>query len=891
MAYSMSPGGRRNLRAMARTKRLTSERAMRATAIAAWLWNPATNGVSFSAEWRDILALPSGNRLGASLKFLLQRLREMDRILLKSHLEELAVGTKRTIDMAVRARRFDNTWAWILIRGALDADRSAADMWRGVKETNGDRLVVGTAVEVSRLRLDKRFFPASLDDTETTYQALLEHSPNNIIRFDRELFPLYMNPAVKNFIACPLEELGAKKVAELGTSATDLEFVQTHVERVFATGAVSQERRSIITPNGMIVGDFTFWPEFDARGDVRSVISMQQDLTAEVRREKEAHTNELRFAALYQLTQMNDAPEDEVVRFVVEKIAELTGSEHSHLHILPDSLMGRGDIVWSQSHMRLFSEEQLRAPDPSLIRTEFGMDTSENEPVKPLFQNRPVTDSKHLFFRGKLAINRFLCAPALEGGKVMCLAAVYNKRTDYTAADMRQLETFINGAWLVLRRRRYIEQLKKAKEGAELANKVKNRFLATVSHELRTPLNGMLSMLQLLELSPLTPEQREYAQSAATTGQTLLRIISDILDYSKMESGRLELEIKPFDVKETITSAVELFQNAAARKGLALKLTLVGAFPLRVLGDEARIRQIVFNLVGNALKFTEEGEIDVFCEARPEREERITLRLTVRDTGIGIPVGMQNRVFEAFTQVDGSSTRKHQGSGLGLGIVRQLTRIMGGSINLLSSPGTGTLIECVLPLAVERPKAGLAEKEQDVMADVMPQCPPLTVLVAEDDTVSRHAMRLFLEKLGHRAVCVTNGREALEALRLYPFDCFISDVLMPELDGLEVTRHIRKGLAEGFEPSDAVRDLVAMSIPAHLRPEGLRRIPRDLPIVAVSAHAMKGDREYFLEHGMDYYLSKPMRIHDLAATLVCVSKSERAGAEPACEAPEGLTPP
>ncbi len=660
--------------------RLRPRRCTRAGTAACWSWDVATGAASFAPEWREILALPPGTRQGKTLDYLLSRMRRADRELAGKMCAAMADGHKDALDLAVRLRRFDNTWAWILLRGGLDKTGDAPGVFSGV------------GMEVSRLRLDKRFFPPSRDDSQTTYHSLLEHSPHNIIRFDRELFPLYVNPAVTTFIPFAPEELGDKKVAEIGTDAADLAFIQAHVERVYASGEVVKARRSITTSTGARVGDFTFWPEFDRHGKVRSVISMQQDSTAEVRREKEAQANEMRVSALYRLTQMDDAPEEEVLRFVVEKIAALTRSAYSHLHMFPGGLDRKGYIIWSKSHLALLTEEELSEPDPALIRSEYGLSLDCPEPTTPIFVNGTVTNSSNIFFRKRLPITRFLAAPALEDGRSMCLAAVYNKDEEYTEADMRQLQTFISGAWLILRRRRHVEELRKAKESAEFANKVKDRFLANVSHELRTPLNGMLSMLQLLELSPLSREQEEYARNAATTGQTLLRIISDILDYSKMESGKLELDKNPFDFRESLVSTVNLFRAEARRKGLDLRLTTVGEYPSLVHGDEARVRQILFNLIGNALKFTERGEIEVFCEARPEGGDTVRMLFSVRDTGIGIPVAMQNKVFDAFTQVDGSSTRKHQGSGLGLGIARLLSKAMGGSITLQSAPGQGTLV-------------------------------------------------------------------------------------------------------------------------------------------------------------------------------------------------------
>lgn len=833
---------------------LDPKRSVRAGKAAVWAWDIRTGAASFAREWRDILALPAGQRQGRTMEYLFSRMRRSDCDILRTQCAEIADGTMHSLDIAVRMRRADNTWAWVLLRGETGNEEADACVFAGI------------GMEISRLRLDKRFFPPFLDDFHTTCHTLPDHSPNNIIRFDRERFPLHTNPTVSTDSPGAPEGPGSKKAADGGMAVQDIGFLQAHVERVFESGEVIRARHPIVTETGALVADFSFWPEFDETGAVRSVLALQQDLTAKVKREDEAQTNEMRFSSLYQLTQMDDAPEEEVLRFFVEKIAELTGSRYSHLHMLPDALDPRGSIVWSASHAAFMSNGEFDTPDPVLVRTEFGFDIeTAPEPTTPVLRNVGVSDSSGVFFGGRLPITRYLCAPAMQGGRPMCVAAVYNKDDDYTKEDMRQLQLFISGAWLVLRRRRHMAELTAAKESAELANKVKDRFLANVSHELRTPLNGMLSMLQLLEMTPLATDQTEYAKSATVTGQTLLRIISDILDFSKMESGKLELDKNPFNFKGCLLAVVGLFRVAAKKKGLKLMLTTMGDYPSLVHGDEARIRQILFNLVGNALKFTERGEIEVFCEARHMSDGLITTYLTVRDTGIGIPLEMQTKVFDAFIQVDGSSTRRHQGAGLGLGIVRQLVEAMGGAITLKSTPGQGTTVECALPFTMVPEDLAVGAATPPVDA-ALPDCPALTILVAEDDTVSRHAMRLFLQKLGHRAVCVTNGREALEALRLYSFDCLISDVLMPEMDGLEATRRIREG--DCLDPSPEVRTIVSSFLQAGEVATDPLPIPRDIPIVAISAHAMKGDREHFLDQGMDYYLSKPAKLKDLAAVLL-----------------------
>ena len=581
-----------------------------------------------------------------------------------------------------------------------------------------------------------------------------------------------------------------------------------------------------------------------------------------------ADTREMSLTALHQLTRMTTASEGDIVRFVLEKIAVLTGSPYSHMHILPGSLHNEGRIFWSAKHYDLFSRSDLAASDPECVLGEFGLSPqSADEPVKPVLRNNPVRRAKGLLFQNRLPVSRFLCVPTHEDGNNVCFALVYNKPSEYIPEDIRLLETFCNAAWLMLRRIRDEKQLREARENAEKANAVKDRFLANISHELRTPLNGMQTMLQLLEMTPLSPEQREYAGRASLTGKTLLCMISDILDYTRMEFGIFELECAPFNMRDTLVSSVSLFRAEAEAKKIRLELDTQGTFPPLVFGDEARVRQIIFNLIGNALKFTEQGAIRVTCAAAYQSDGTVRVTLAVHDTGIGIPRDLQKKVFQAFVQVDTSTTRKYQGPGLGLGIARHLTEHMNGSIRLESTPGQGTSVICHLPFAttcsVAPPQSAACGKKTAEPSGR----PSLTAIVAEDDAVSRLAIRLFLERLGHRVVCTANGREALEALRAYPFDCLITDVLMPEMDGLEVTRHIRNNDLGTVIPSREVISIVAEALPNETIGARLHDVPRDLPIIAVSAHAMKGDREDFFEKGVDYYLPKPMSLKDLDAML------------------------
>jgi CheY-like chemotaxis protein len=376
-------------------------------------------------------------------------------------------------------------------------------------------------------------------------------------------------------------------------------------------------------------------------------------------------------------------------------------------------------------------------------------------------------------------------------------------------------------------------------------------------------------MLQIMAASDLTPELRGYVRNAGLTGRTLLRIISDILDFSRLQTNAPPLDIAPFDLRQTLTSTLEIFRDEAEKKGLTLDCVLEGAFPPLLRGDEARIRQILFNLLGNSLKFTLRGTIRLRCAVSPHTEEgKIRLHLSVSDTGIGIPREMQATVFDAFTQISTTGVRKRQGTGLGLGIVRLLATQMGGSVSLESLPGKGTTVYCALCLETGESLVP-SGREEPRPEEEREKTPPLAILVAEDDQVSQIALRIFLQRLGHAVFCVEDGRQALEALLLYPFDCLISDVLMPEMGGLELTRRIRRGLRGDVTPRPALREALPGDLPARGEPPG--SIPADLPIISASAHAMHGDREHFLRAGMDFYLSKPLDVAELKRVLACVA--------------------
>ncbi len=441
------------------------------------------------------------------------------------------------------------------------------------------------------------------------------------------------------------------------------------------------------------------------------------------------------------------------------------------------------------------------------------------------------------------------------GDEIEDLGKSFNRMIDELQRSNREIQQHRD--LLEERIRQRTEELENAMRTAVAASQAKSEFLANMSHELRTPMNGLLGMLDVVLDSPLAAEQRDHLETAQHSAYSLLALLNDILDLSKIEAGRMMIEKIPFNVRTVLDDCVKSYQPRALQKGVSLYFEMDAASPSNVIGDPLRLRQIVTNLLSNAIKFTAQGFVAVSVRTEPieARPGCARFKVEVRDTGTGIDSEKLNSIFEKFTQADGSITRKYGGTGLGLAITKRLTELQDGNVTVESALGSGSRFTISLPYEIV-PEAAPSEAPAASLAPAAEPSGPARILLVEDNVVNQKVVLAVLRKKKFHIDVAGDGREALSIMETSPpYDLILMDVQMPVLDGLETTRLIRK------EPRWAT-----------------------LPILAMTAHAMTGDRERCLQAGMNYYISKPIQPAHLIATITQALASHPA--EPVPSAPE-----
>lgn len=440
---------------------------------------------------------------------------------------------------------------------------------------------------------------------------------------------------------------------------------------------------------------------------------------------------------------------------------------------------------------------------------------------------------------------------AFESGKVETLEYEFGQGDSKEYFEGRVVKLDDNRVLVISRnitaRKRLEVELRKAKDAAESAAQAKSNFLATMSHEIRTPMNGVVGMISLLAETEMNEEQKEFVETIQASSDTLLRIINDILDYSRIESGKLAFEESLFYLKKVIDDSLGLIKFEAQRKGIILNSVIDEDVPNFIRTDRGRLRQILLNLLSNAVKFTEHGSIILSVKVERMTDKYVTLIFKIKDTGIGIPQDKLQTLFKEFTQVDSSHTRKFGGTGLGLAIVKRLVKMLNGKVQVESDLGVGSAFTFTIKaklaskVPTEEPTdSNMSSKEDDYVGEKF----PLRILMAEDNSINRKLTALFLERMGYVADMAVDGLEVMQFIKKNTYDVILLDIAMPEMDGYQVVGMIR-------------------DMELEVQPQ----------VIGVSANAFKGDIEKGLESGLDHYLVKPLKFVDLKEKLMDAYKA------------------
>jgi len=834
------------------------EMAQSAARAGTWNWDVTTGQIEWSRNLFEIFGIDSRENM-ASFESWNSVLHPEDRDAANSRIDQ-ALKEQKGLNSEYRIIRPDGEIRWInaLGEGVYDEEGHAVQM-RGICIDITERKQVETELNESEALL-RNFF-----NSPGVMRGIVD------VIADDDVLHVADNEVTASFLNLTSEEMRNKRGSELGEPPEVLRTWVNHYRHSLRTGKpVSFEYYDPRGGNAWLSATVSYLgtnqeglPRFTYLiADVTQRKKAEEELQ-EAKEELEAVAEELRQQNDELLRTQLELQESEekyrelvqnansiILKFGVDgKISFFNEYGQSFFGYSEEEILGRDVMVLvPQTQSDGKSLENL-AENILLYPEDFAEIINENalksgERVWISWRNRAIKDSKGRVM-GNQAIGQDITARKRAEDELRRaredLELEVEKRTAELSASKEELQAINEELQTELVQHQKLEdELIEAKEKAEAAAAAKAAFLANMSHELRTPMNAVIGFTSLLLDESLPSEHKECVEGIRAGGEAMMAVINEILEFSRTEKEKIELEKRPFSLKHCIESSFDMVASQAGQKGLNLSYTISYGTPDGIIGDHGRLRQILVNLLGNAVKFTDDGGVSVTVSSRPIEANRHQILFSVKDTGIGIPPDAMNTIFEPFAQAERILSLKRDGVGLGLAISRKLVELMGGEIWAENGPDQGTTFNFTIQAEISAAKQqNLGEMLEPLRVQDPSKFVPMSILVAEDNPSNQKVLVEMLKRIGYRPDAVSNGKEVIQALKLRPYDLILMDVKMPEMDGITATKVIRKAWPETG--------------------------PK---IIAITAYALQGDRELCLEAGMDGYIAKPVLANELKEALI-----------------------